>query len=218
MPPVTTTVAAPVWNEPPKSFKSTTNGPVEEVNSSQSNKHAFISKPTLLKVDNMMFLITDTPRQSNLASYIREAAKHGVTDMVRVCEPTYDGNPDLLNAGILLHEMAYDDGTPPPKEILERWLDLVNERFFKKKTHHISEKTHCSNEIPTIAVHCIAGLGRAPVLVAIALIEFCKMDPVDAVSLIRKNRRGAINGKQLHYLEGYKSFYSKKTPCSCTIM
>jgi hypothetical protein len=52
---------------------------------------------------------------------------------------------------------------------------------------------------PTIAVHCVAGLGRAPVLVAIALIEL-GMEPLDAVAYIRTNRRGAFNKPQISYL------------------
>ena len=71
-----------------------------------------------------------------------------------------------------------------------------------------------------IAVHCVAGLGRAPVMVAIALIEFANMDPVEAVSFIRASRRGAINEKQLLYLERYKKQYKKggaDAGCSCVI-
>jgi protein tyrosine phosphatase type IVA len=37
-------------------------------------------------------------------------------------------------------------------------------------------------------------------MVAIALIED-GMEPLDAVALIRSKRRGAINARQLHYLE-----------------
>lgn len=225
-----------VWNEPNVSRRGSTG--IEDLNSSMSNHqrhiHTVVSKPTPISVTPMSFLIMDAPRQSNLHLYIRECRKHGVSDIVRVCEPTYDGDADLRNAGIVLHEMAYDDGTSPSREILERWLDLVHDRFYKKKKPMLDSKpndspkatTPVNGSFPstTIAVHCIAGLGRAPVLVAIALIEFGGMDPVDAVSLIRKHRRGAINEKQLQYLERYKKFYAKRLSggkealCACTIM
>jgi protein tyrosine phosphatase type 4A len=55
----------------------------------------------------------------------------------------------------------------------------------------------------TIAVHCVAGLGRAPALVAIALIEL-GMQPLDAVEFIRRKRRGAFNKPQIAYLDTYK--------------
>ena len=59
-------------------------------------------------------------------------------------------------------------------------------------------------EPATLAVHCVAGLGRAPAMVALALIEFGGMDGLDAVDSIRKQRRGAINAKQLSYIQQYK--------------
>jgi protein tyrosine phosphatase type 4A len=157
------------------------------------------SKPTLMEVKAMRFLIMDAPRQGNLHLYIKEMRKHAVTDVVRVCEPTYQG-AELEAAGISLHEMEYADGHSPSKELIDRWLQLVDKTFF-------SGAQEGSNSC--IAVHCVAGLGRAPVMVAFALIEFANMDPVEAVSLIRRHRRGAINEKQLLYLEGYKKSYRK---------
>jgi protein tyrosine phosphatase type 4A len=43
-----------------------------------------------------------------------------------------------------------------------------------------------------IGVHCLAGLGRAPVLVAIALIHYGS-SPENAIALVRRHRPGAIN-------------------------
>jgi protein tyrosine phosphatase type 4A len=165
------------------------------------------SRPTLITHPPMKFLIMDAPRQANLHLYIKEMRKHSVTHVVRVCEPTYHGG-ELVNAGIELCEMAYEDGHSPPKEVIDQWLSLVDSVFYQNTT--ITTPSNESNSSSScIAVHCVAGLGRAPVLVALALIEFANMDPVEAVSLIRKQRRGAINEKQLIYLEGYKRQYRK---------
>jgi len=213
------------------------------------------SKPTYLTVSAvngspMRFLIMDAPHQSNLHLYIRECRRHQVTDLVRVCEPTYVAN-GLEAAGITLHEMPYPDGHSPPKEVLDRWLSLVDHTFFEnhpqKKSLQASvvsphsggmaqsmviesatasptqlKQSPSSDGVgvvtePSIAVHCVAGLGRAPVLVAIALIEFANMDPVDAVTLIRKHRRGAINEKQLSWLEQYRKSYRRAGQAACVI-
>jgi protein tyrosine phosphatase type 4A len=166
------------------------------------------SRPTLITHPPMKFLIMDAPRQANLHLYIKEMRKHSVTHVVRVCEPTYHGG-ELVNAGIQLSEMAYEDGHSPPKEIIDRWLGLVDSVFYQTTTSITPNNNN--NSESCIAVHCVAGLGRAPVLVALALIEFANMDPVEAVSFIRKQRRGAINEKQLIYLEGYKRQYRNNT-------
>jgi len=181
----------------------------------------------------MRFLIMDAPRQGNLHLYIREMKRQNVTDIVRVCESTYDV-ADLRNAGISLHELAYDDGTSPPDLVLDKWLELVKSRFYdknKKSDDMIADNSTGDKKSPsavapgekqgqpTIAVHCVAGLGRAPVLVAVALIEYANYDPVSAVSFIRKHRRGAINEKQLLYLESYKRRTKNiDNGCACAIM
>jgi protein tyrosine phosphatase type 4A len=42
-----------------------------------------------------------------------------------------------------------------------------------------------------VAIHCVAGLGRAPVMVAIALIDK-GLDFTAAAELIRKERKGCV--------------------------
>ncbi|KAJ2555202.1 Protein tyrosine phosphatase type IVA 2, partial [Coemansia sp. RSA 1933] len=81
-----------------------------------------------------------------------------------------------------------------------QWLEVVHGSFKANK----DEANGSSSAPTTIAIHCVAGLGRAPVLVAVALIER-GMDPLDAIEHVRNKRRGAFNNRQIAYLaESYK--------------
>jgi len=145
--------------------------------------------PSEISFKNMKFLITDRPTDATLHTFLEELKKRNVKDVVRVCEPTY--RTDLLDQdGVHVHEMQFDDGSPPPQEIVEQWFELLRSRFSE-------DSSAC------VAVHCVAGLGRAPVLVALALIEL-GMQYEDTVEQIRQQRRGAINAKQLAYLASYR--------------
>lgn len=66
-----------------------------------------------------------------------------------------------------------------------------------------------------IAVHCVAGLGRAPALVAVALMED-GMDPIDTIEFIRSKRRGAINARQIKFIENYEP--KKGSSRCCAVM
>ena len=54
-----------------------------------------------------------------------------------------------------------------------------------------------------IAVHCVAGLGRAPFLVALALVHKGAA-PLNTINLIRNNRKGALNPIQANYIQNLK--------------
>jgi len=150
-----------------------------------------VNRPTFLKSKDgrFRFLIMDAPTEQNLAQYLEVLKKKHVKALVRACEPTYSTRP-LVEAGFKVVELPFTDGDPPPAEIVSKWLSLVNETFSK-------------GDDAAIAVHCVAGLGRAPVLVAIALIE-SGMEPLDAIAFIRKKRKGAINARQIKFIEGYR--------------
>ncbi|XP_044523954.1 protein tyrosine phosphatase type IVA 2 isoform X2 [Gracilinanus agilis] len=132
--------------------------------------------PVEISYENMRFLITHNPTNATLNKFTEELKKYGVTTLVRVCDATYDKAP-VEKEGIQV--LIVDD-----------WLNLLKSKF--------REEPGCC-----VAVHCVAGLGRAPVLVALALIE-CGMKYEDAVQFIRQKRRGAFNSKQLLYLEKYR--------------
>jgi len=155
-------------------------------------------KISIIETETLRFVIMDCPTNDNLRFYLKPLKLNNVKHLVRVCEPTYSIQP-LNEAGIEVHELPFPDGQSPPSTVLNGWLDVVEEvdRHYKE-----------TNEKHAIAVHCVAGLGRAPVLVATALIEK-GMKPLDAIEHIRKKRRGAFNNKQIQFLDTYKKRTSK---------
>lgn len=160
--------------------------------------------PAEIEFKNMRFLITEQPHDATIHNYITILKEHKVTHLVCATEPTYK-TADLAQSGVTFTELSFSDGSPPSQEIIEKWLSLV-----KKEFQDGGEGTETC-----VGVHCVTGLGRAPVLVAVALVEL-GMKYEDAVELIRKKRRGAINAKQLEFLAKYKRrkyFLKGKNKC-----
>ncbi|KAI9594696.1 protein-tyrosine phosphatase-like protein [Syncephalis fuscata] len=162
-----------------------------------------INPPSLVTFGSLRILIADAPSDHTLPLYAKEFQRYSVTDVVRVCDPTYR-RARLEQLGYRVHDWPFDDGDPPPDTIIESWLALLDETFGEELPTPRKEK---ENIVPSqercVAIHCVAGLGRAPVLVAIALIEQ-GMSPLDSVAYVRERRRGAINQRQLRYVERYR--------------
>lgn len=193
-----------------------------------------LNKNTLIRTEKCCFLIMDAPTNNNLAHYIEQMKKHNVTALVRACKPSYDKAP-VEKVGIQVEDMCFADGTSPPDDVLTRWLELTETQFRvekskkkkSKKKNSNENKGNAADECPApkenesssacVAVHCVAGLGRAPVLVALALMEIERMDAFSAIEQIRSKRRGAFNATQIDFLEKYKRRRSKKVP-ECLIM
>jgi len=144
--------------------------------------------PSLVEYKGWKFLIFDAPTDANIASYIKEFKKNNIGNLVRACDPSYSIEK-VEKEGIEVLEMPFTDGGAPSDAIVNQWLSLCRVVF--------------KNKEEAIGVHCVAGLGRAPVLVALALIEL-GLPYDDAIDLIRQKRRGAINAKQLKFLKAYK--------------
>jgi protein tyrosine phosphatase type 4A len=214
-----------------------------------SSAPRLISPPTCIEYRGLRFLISDAPSDSNLALYEKEFEKHGVTDVVRVCEPTY-AKERLEAHGFHVHDLPFPDGKPPPDAVIDIWLHVIDEVFSptlngkmsnsgpssptssqndarsdtslplddKPHVDHAataptSSSPHAVAKPPCIAIHCVAGLGRAPVLVCIALVER-GLGKLESVEFVRERRRGAINNRQLAYVEGYR----RRPKKPCTIM
>eukprot|EP01059_Diplonema_ambulator_P025435 TRINITY_DN4247_c0_g2_i3.p1 TRINITY_DN4247_c0_g2~~TRINITY_DN4247_c0_g2_i3.p1 ORF type:complete len:201 (+),score=26.78 TRINITY_DN4247_c0_g2_i3:100-702(+) len=175
----------------------------------------------------LRFLILTAPSPSNLALYIKDLKRHGVQNLVRVCTQTYKEEV-VRNHGIEVHDgdgWFFEDGAPPPKDVLYNWIGLLEKEFGigNKEIEPQPGDGPVQNPVPDetkpcVGVHCIAGLGRAPVLVAVALIELAGMPASEAVLHIRESRQGCFNQEQLKWLLSYKRIRKakgNKSECCC---
>ncbi|EPB86535.1 hypothetical protein HMPREF1544_06702 [Mucor circinelloides 1006PhL] len=158
---------------------------------------------------SLHFLILDCPTESTLDFYMEEFMRLNVVAVVRCCQPTYSATR-LTDRNIQVLDLPFKDGGVPPPQVVREWLQLVEK--YKQIAETAKEE---GTPAPTIAVHCVAGLGRAPALVAIALIEM-GMKPLDAIEFIRGKRRGAFNKPQIAYLasDSYKRTLKPKSTSS----
>lgn len=168
-----------------------------------------LNKETMIKCAGLRFVIMDAPTRANALEYVERLHSYGVTDLVRTCEGIYDDEV-FAQAGITCHDFHFPDGSSPPSSLLSRWLALVKATFPSvKRTKDTNGAAKC------IAVHCLAGLGRAPLLVAIALIEG-GLEHMDAAEFLRTRRPGVLNAQQLTFLKSYRrhGIYESKSCCN----
>ncbi|KAL7064055.1 hypothetical protein AAHC03_04912 [Spirometra sp. Aus1] len=156
---------------------------------------------------DMHFIIMDSPTKDTAENFAQECANLHVSDLIRVCEDKYP-TVAFEKRGISVHHWEFDDGSPPPESVLDQWFDLLRLRFYNGSTnnhhrdHPVTDGDKRSAVPCPVAVHCLAGYGRAPVLVTVALLEL-GMANQDAIELIRSKRKGAFNDRQLAYLVNY---------------
>lgn len=161
----------------------------------------------IIVYSGMKFVVSGIPKKDNLGDYKKLWKKHNVKHIVRVCEETY-AQSDLDDGGFVLHDLYSKDGDVPEESSVGTWLGLVEEVYGDPKSRAKlikKEGEPAPDDIKeAIAVHCVAGLGRSPLFVAIALIEYGIGSPMKAVEYIRKNRPNALNAVQINYLKKYK--------------
>jgi len=145
--------------------------------------------PSMVSCNGCRFLIMDAPTDNNLYLYVKELKLQDIRVIVRTCEATY--SKEKLPEDIQLEELAFPDGEPPSDKIIQKWLRIVENENKK--------------EGRPVAVHCVAGLGRSPVLVAIALIELANLSPWRAIEEVRLARRGALTLRQANWLSKYQT-------------
>lgn len=153
------------------------------------------------------FIVFDAPTDHSVDRIVEDLKSMNCNTVVRACHESY--NPKAFTQNdIELTSLYFPDGSMPSKSIIKRWIEKVT----------INKEL---SEGP-IGVHCVAGLGRSPLLVAIALIELAGLSAEASIELIRDNRRGAINRKQEEFIKGYEKEKKKRDSSNkcmaCAIM
>lgn len=75
-----------------------------------------------------------------------------MTRVIRLNEEKYDKNT-FVNEGIAHNDLFFIDGSTPPDDIVDKFLQICNEHF--------------ATSSGAIAIHCKAGLGRTGTLIGI---------------------------------------------------
>ncbi len=128
------------------------------------------------------YIVTSSPDSNSIYSYKNLLFKNNVTTVLRLCDQcTYD-EEYLSTFNINVIHMPLKDGDVPDVETIKQWTEII------------------SNASNGIAVHCKAGLGRAPLFVCIGLILVCNMETFEAIDLVRKHIKGSLNSKQIDFL------------------
>lgn len=169
--------------------------------------------PTYVASGPLSLLISGDPAAA-LPAYRATLASYGATRVVRLVAPASYPASELP---LEVTELPIADGVPPPLTAIDTFLELLDEQFGLRDAPHTDAFSPPAPTAPglrastCIAVHCDGGIGRAPVFVAVALIEL-GWDAFDAVAALRARRRGAINGAQAAFLHAYVPRRDRRPP------
>ena len=121
--------------------------------------------------------VTDKYGSFTPEDYVPIFKKFGVSLVVRLNKPQYD-KTKFTKAGIKHIDLYFLDGSTPPDDIVEKFLDAAEK------------------EKGAIAIHCKAGLGRTGSLIALYCMKHFGFPPAPFIGWIRIARPGSILGPQ----------------------
>lgn len=139
------------------------------------------------------YLLSSCPNDNEIEQYSTLLKQNNIKYLVNFSDTKYS----LMNFdNIEYRNILIEDGSIPNENQLYQWKKICND---------------CINENKNIALHCLSGMGRAPSMLCISLIEYEGYNNIDAVELVRKKRKGSINSLQLKYILNYA--INKKSYC-----
>lgn len=130
------------------------------------------------------FIISESPTNNNIKEYINILQKNSINLVINLTEQTEKNKYDIdkiKNANIDYLYFPIQDGYVPTDEQVNILLEFLN-------------------RYNSIAFHCAAGLGRAPMMFAISYIILFNKKPLDCIEMIRQKEPKALNNIQIKFL------------------
>jgi protein tyrosine phosphatase type 4A len=120
-----------------------------------------------------------SPNSNNLNIFLEKFKIFNIKTIIRLCEPSYSLSSDMIEILDLPIITCV-----PSKEVIRQWnsiLDSINGNMY---------------------VHCESGLGRAPTMIAIALLQK-DVEPYNAIQMLRTINKKLFNNNQLKFIFNY---------------
>lgn len=135
---------------------------------------------------NINVHFSGTPTDESILEYIKYFKKNRIKTVFCFCELSYSKNI-LVKYNIDFYQLEIKDGEYPSYDVLNNFDNIINNILSNKKDQNIF-------------IHCKAGLGRAPLMLAYLMMSRYKYSGIRCIEEIRSIRRCAFNQKQLDWI------------------
>jgi protein tyrosine phosphatase type 4A len=168
----------------------------DKLNNNKLNNNLYNGE---FNINNKFFIITASPNEKNINTYIDFLKNKNIELVIKVTNNTLYDLKIYEKSSIKLKELIFDDGSVPSDSIILELMNLI--KNYNK-----------------ICIHCVAGLGRAPLLMCLILILEFDYNRTDALIEIRKKIPYALNTIQVEFISDLKINKYKKSKKICNIL